>query len=458
MSATQPNRRRFLEAMGMASLAATVGSTGVRPAGGAESPKAPSDKLALDGGTPVRSGTLSAQPYGPQFYDEAEQRELLDVLRSRAPFRWWHAGSKVLEFEEAYAKHISVKHALAVTSGTTALLTAMAALEIGPGDEVILPAWTWYADYDAVVLAGALPVFAEIDETFDLDPSDLEARITPRTKAVIVCHLQGTPADLDPILEIARRHQLHVLEDCAQCLGGKYKGRYVGSIGDIGINSFQLSKTITAGEGGAVVTNDPLLFERALRFHDVGSLRSPYQEALGGGLLAAFASCNFRMNEFTGAVLKAQLGKLETICRLLRQNAKTVRDGIADLPGLKLRKTGDLEGDIGVGVFIDLGTRQRRDRFLRALRAEGIAANGPAGSAILPTDPRIENKVTIHPAWPSFSSPEGKAVQYGAACCPKTIDIIGRFGGVVMDPHFTQRDLEDIIRAIRKVYPAIMRS
>jgi len=383
---------------------------------------------------------------------------LLDVLRSRAPFRWWHAGSKVLEFEEAYARHISVKHALGVTSGTTALLTAMAALEIGPGDEVILPAWTWYADYDAVVLAGALPVFAEIDESFDLDPGDIAARITPRTKAVIVCHLQGTPADLDPILDIARRHKLRVLEDCAQCLGGTYRGRYVGSLGDIGINSFQLSKTITAGEGGAVVTNDPVLFERAVRFHDVGSVRSPYQEALGGGLLAAFAACNFRMNEFTGAVLKAQLGKLETICRLLRQNAKTVRDGIADLPGLKLRKTGDFEGDVGVGVFIDLGTRQRRDRFLRAMRAEGIAANGPAGSVILPTDQRIENKVTVHPAWPTFNSPEGKAIRYGAACCPRTIDIIGRFGGVVMDPRFTQRDLEDIIRAIRKVFPAIMRS
>jgi 8-amino-3,8-dideoxy-alpha-D-manno-octulosonate transaminase len=342
-----------------------------------------------------------------------------------------------------------------VTSGTTALYTAMAALQIGPGDEVILPAWTWYADYDAIVLSGALPVFAEIDESFAIDPSDIEARITPRTKAIIACHLQGTPADMDPILEIARKHKIRVLEDCAQCAGGRYKGKYVGTIGDMGINSFQLSKTITAGEGGAVTSNDPELFERAMRFHDVGVLRSPYTESLGGGLLAAFAACNFRMNEFTGAVLKGQLTKLETICKGVRGNSRKVREGISDLPGLKLRKTPDVEGDLGVAVFLEFDTNERRDKFLRAMRAEGIDASGPGGSAILPTDERIEKKVTIHPAWPSFSSPEGKAIQYGGACCPRTIDILDRAGGVIMDPKFSKQDVNDIVKAIRKVYLAI---
>jgi 8-amino-3,8-dideoxy-alpha-D-manno-octulosonate transaminase len=228
----------------------------------------------------------------------------------------------------------------------------------------------------------------------------------------------------------------------------------VGSIGDIGINSFQLSKSITSGEGGAVVTNDAELFERAVRFHDVGSLRSPYKEDFQGGLLAAFASCNFRMNEFTGAVLKGQLQKLDTICRGLRNNARKVREGIADLPGLKLRKTPDQEGDLGVTVFLDHGTRQRRDRFLRALRAEGVHATGPGGSVILPTNERIEKKVTVHPAWPSFQSPEGKAIRYGSECCPRTIDIIGRHGGVIMDPNFTDEEVKDIVRAIRKVYLA----
>jgi 8-amino-3,8-dideoxy-alpha-D-manno-octulosonate transaminase len=447
------SRRDFLATVGAAGAASLV----ARPATAQAGPAAASEveKLAIDGGTPVRTDGLHYRPYGPQFYDDVEKQELIDVLDSKAPFRWRGAESKVLQFEKAYADHIGVKHAVAVTSGTTALFTAMAALEIGPGDEVILPAWTWYADYDAIVLSGALPVFAEVDDSFNIDPQDIQDKITPQTKAIIAVHLQGCPADLDPILAIARQHNLRVLEDCAQCLGGRYKGRYVGSIGDIGINSFQLSKSITAGEGGAVVTSDSELFERAVRFHDVGALRSPYKDNLQGGLLAAFASCNFRMNEFTGAVLKGQLQKLETICSGLRNNARKVRAGIADLPGLKLRHTPDVEGDLGVTVFLDMGSRERRDQFLRALRAEGIAASGPGGSAILPADKRIETKATIHPEWPSFNSPRGRAIQYGSACCPRTIDSLGRHGGVIMDPNFSDDDVRDIVHAIRKVYLAM---
>ena len=298
-------------------------------------------------------------------------------------------------------------------------------------------------------------VFAEIDDSFAMDPGDIEHRITPRTKAIVPSSLQGGVADMDPIMEIARKHKVRVMEDFSQCVGGRYKGNYLGSIGDIGINSFQLGKTITSGEGGAVVTNDPELFERAIRFHDVGTIRSPYREELKGGLLAGFTGCNFRMNEFTGAVLKGQEQKLETICSRLRTNARKVREGIADLPGLKLRKTADLDGDLGVTVFLDHGTRQRRDRFLRALRAEGISASGPGGSVILPIDKRIENKATVHPDWPTFNSPQGKAIRYGAECCPRTIDIIGRHGGVIMDPNFADDDLKDIVHAIRKVYLAL---
>jgi len=445
------NRREFLTTVGALGAGSILMGSGGAGQGLAAEGK---ERLAMDGGTPVRKNELHSRPYGPQFYDDAEARELVDVLKSRSPFRSGREGSKVFEFERAYAAHIGVKHVVGVTSGTTALYTAMAGLEIGPGDEVILPAWTWYADYDAVVLCGALPVFVEIDESLAMDPKEIEAKITPRTKAIVPSHLQGGVADMDPILEIARKHKLRVVEDCAQCCGGRYKGKYVGSIGDMGINSFQLSKTITSGEGGAVTSNDAKLFERAVRFHDVGTLRI-HSPDLGGGILAAFASCNFRLNEFTGAVLKAQVQKLPTICNRLRANARKVREGIADLPGLKMRKMPDPEGDLGVTVFLDHGTQKRRDRFLRALRAEGIGASGPGGSVILPIDHRIENKVTLHPAWPSFQSPEGKAIRYGRECCPRTIDILGRMGGVIMDPNFSDDDLKDIIQAMRKVYLAM---
>lgn len=444
------NRRQFLETLGSASILVGSGVPLRNLAAGAV------EKLALDGGEPVRKSRLSARPYGPQFYDDVEKRELLQVLESRVPFRWSRGeSSKVLAFEKEYAAHLGAKFALGVTSGTAALYTAMAALEVGPGDEVILPAWTWYACYDAIVLSGALPVFAEIDESFDIDPDDLERKITPQTKAIMAVHLQGCPCDMDAILAIARKHNLRVLEDCAQCAGGRYKGKYVGTIGDIGINSFQLTKTITAGEGGAVVTSDPKLFERAFRFHDFGALHSPYTEALGGGLLAAFAACNFRMNEFTGAVLRGQLQKLETICGGLRANARKVRQAIADLPGIKFRKSPDLEGELGVGVFLDWGNQERRDKFLQAMSAEGISASAPGGSVILPIAQRIEKKSTVHPAWPSFQSPRGKAIQYGRECCPRTIEILNRAGGVIMDPKFNEEDVRDIAKAIRKVYLAM---
>ena len=452
MNESKKSRRQFLEAAGAVSAASIVTATaGMNSSFGAEG----KEKLAIDGGTPVRKTPLHHQAYGPQFYNEVEKQEILEVLDSRKPFRWWKGDSKSLQFEQAYAAHLGVKYAIGVTSGTTALAAALAALEIGPGDEVILPAWTWYADYDTVVLAGALPVFAEVDLSLNIDPTDIEARITPRTKAIIAVSLQGCPADMDPILAIARKHNLRVLEDFSQCVGGRYRGKYLGSMGDIGISSFQQSKTITAGEGGAVVTNDPELFERAVRAHDVGSIRAPYTEMLGGGRIPGFAASNYRMNEFTGAILKAQEQDLETICTKLRANARKVREGIADLPGLKMRKTPDLEGDLGVTIFLDHGNQQQRDRFLRALRAEGISASPPGGSVILPINERVENKVTVHPEWPSFTTPQGKAIRYGRESCPQTIDVQSRLGGVIMDPNFAEEDINDIITGIRKVYLAM---
>src|SRR5437868_13217625 len=170
--------------------------------------------LAISGGTPVRAKPLKGGFWGPQYYDEEEQQQLKDVLSTRRPFRWYGPGDeppmKVATFEKEFAARIGTRYALGVTSGTAALQCAMAALQIGPGDEVILPAWTWHSCYNAIVLAGALPVFAEIDTSFNIDPSDIEQRITPRTKALMAVHLQGNPCDMDRILTIARKHQLQV--------------------------------------------------------------------------------------------------------------------------------------------------------------------------------------------------------------------------------------------------------
>lgn len=419
-------------------------------------------RLALDGGRPVRAKPLSNRHWGPLFYDEKERAELYDVLETGRPFRWYGSGGeppmKVATFEKEFAARMQTRFSLAVTSGTAALQTAVNAVGIGPGDEVVVPAWTWHSCSSAVIMAGALPVFAEIDESFNIDPADMERKITPRTKLVMAVHLEGNPADMDPILRIAKKHGVKVLEDCAQAVGGSYKGRPLGSMGDIGIFSHQVNKTISAGEGGSVITSDPVLFERAARFHDVGMIRPLHLRGIGEPAVDRFVGVNFRMNEFSGGVMLAQLRKLDTIISASRASARRIYDGIGDLPGIRFRKLPDPDGDIGVSVQIEFDSKQRRDHFVKAMKAENMPARPPSGSAILPVQPYIENKVTAHPGWPTWRTGRGATIRYGAESCPQTIDVLSRFGGVAIDPKFTRRDTDDIIAAIRKVYPVVMQS
>jgi 8-amino-3,8-dideoxy-alpha-D-manno-octulosonate transaminase len=432
------DRRDFLAA----AAAAAIGTAQAAP------------QLAVDGGTPVRSKPLGGLNWGPQYYDGKEQQQLEEVLASRNPFRYYNSldKSKVALFENEWGARMQTKYALAVTSGTAALHVAMAALEVGPGDEVILPAWTWYSCYNTVIQAGALPVFAEIDESFNLDPKTIEPLITPQTKAIMAVHLQGNPADMDPILSIARKHGLKVLEDASQSVGASYQGKPLGSMGDIGIYSLQQTKTITAGEGGVLATSDPYLFERACRFHDV-TVRKDFPTKL-----SFIPGLNYRMNEFTGGVLLAQLRKLDTIIGDVRRNARRVYDGIRDLPGAHPRHLPDPAGELGTGIFLGFRTAADRQRYADAMKAEGIPVSAPGGSVILPIVPEIERKVTVTPRWPSFSSERGKSIRYGRECCPRTIDILSRFAGVMMNPKYTQRDTDDAIAAVRKVYPAIVKA
>lgn len=414
--------------------------------------------LALDGGTPVRATPLRARHFGPLYYDESEWTFLREVWQARSPFRFWNfemkLPDKVAALEREFAEKMGVKYALAVNSGTTALEAALAALEVGPGDEVVLPAWTWHSCFHAVVRMGALPVCAEIDESFNLDPSRVEEAFSPRTKVLMIVHLQGNPADMDRLLPLARKRGIRVLEDVSQAVGASYKGRRLGSMGDIAAASLQVNKTISAGEGGMVYTNDPVLFERAVRFHDVGTLRQVHEERLGGAKLEPMPGSNFRMTEFTGAVLLAQVRKLDRIVGDIRAVARRVYEGIADLPGLRTRLLPDPAGELGVGVYLDLGSKAARDHFLKAMRAENVPASPPSGSVILPVQNYAEKKLAVHPEWPSFRVGRGPQIRYGTASCPRTIDILGRFGGVLLDPKFSEADTRDIVAAIRKVYPA----
>jgi len=395
---------------------------------------------------------------GPQFFDEKEQEALREVVESGSPFRYWGPGrpQKVQRFEDDFARYMGTRFALGVTSGTAALDCAVAGLDIGPGDEVIVPAYTWWSDYTCVVHAGALPVFADIDRTFNLDPKDFERKITPRTKAVIAVHLLGGLCDLDPILEIARRRKIAVLEDAAQCVGGSYHGKKLGSLGDVGIYSFQINKMITSGEGGALVTSDPTIYERAARFHDMGSIRAPFTSRIGSSQLQTFAGENFRMNEFTGAVLGAQLTKLDMMIAQLRGHAAAVYEGIRGVEGIRLRQQPDPAGDIGYCVGFETKDKAARDRCLQELRQRKIPASTLTGSVLLPIQESVINKRARHPNWPSFSSPQGKAIQYGPETCRQTLGVFDRFVVVRMGTRYTDKIDSYIIDAIRQVHGMVV--
>jgi dTDP-4-amino-4,6-dideoxygalactose transaminase len=394
---------------------------------------------------------------GPQFFDKHEEQALMEVLESRSPFRYWGPGNpeKVLRFEENFAKYMQTRFALAVTSGTAALDCAVAGLGIGPGDEVIVPAYTWWSDYTCVVHAGALPVFADIDSSLNLDPADFKRKLTPRTKAVIAVHLLGGPCDMDPIMETARKNNVAVLEDCAQCVGGSFRKKTLGSIGAVGIYSFQVNKMITSGEGGAVVTSDPVIYERSARFHDMGTIRRLFLNRAGPSRVQTFAGENFRMSEFTGAVLGAQLSKLDSMLAQLRGNAEAIYNGIKSIDGIRLRYRPDPDGDIGYGVFFETKDRASRDRCIRQLRQQKVPASTLTGSVLLPVEESVINKRARHPNWPSFNSPEGKNIKYGPDSCRQTLGIFDRFVQVRVGAKYTQRINDHIIDTIRSVYNSL---
>jgi 8-amino-3,8-dideoxy-alpha-D-manno-octulosonate transaminase len=266
---------------------------------------------------------------GAELIGKEEITEVMDVLETGVLMRYGFDKErkgifKVREFEEAFAQYCQAKYALGVTSGSSALKVALTAMDVGPGDEVICPAFTFLATYEAVIEVGAIPVMADIDETLNLDPDDIERKITPCTKAVIPVHMCGAPAHIDKIMAVARKHNLLVLEDNAQGCGGSYRGKKLGTFGDMGIFSFDYYKTVTTGEGGMVLTDNKDLSLRAEWYHDHGHDHNPnVGRAMEGRTILGF---NYRMNELQGALGLAQLRKLDTIIALQKINKQAINE------------------------------------------------------------------------------------------------------------------------------------
>lgn len=311
---------------------------------------------------------------GFEIFGDEEKKEVADVMENGFIFRYnfdpvRNGRWKAKEMEELLCEKMGVKHAHLLSSGTAALQTALAAAGIGAGDEVIVPPFTFVASVEAVIMAGAVPVFAEIDETLCLSPEGIEAAITPKTKAVNLVHMCGSMAKIDEIKAICERHDIILLEDACQAIGGSYKGKALGSIGDMGCFSFDSVKTVTCGEGGAVITNNQSIYDHSHKFTDhghdhVGNDRGAETHPIMG--------LNFRISELNAALGLAQLRKLDDIIATQRKNKATIKEAMSSIEGVTFREIPDPEGDSAGFLTFMLESEEKTVEINKKLAENGV--------------------------------------------------------------------------------------
>ncbi len=311
---------------------------------------------------------------GFELYGNEERKELQDVLDNGVLMRYGFDGMrnghwKAKELEKLIEQKFQVKHAQLTTSGTTALNVALSVLGIGYGDEVILPTFTFVASFEAILMAGAIPVFVDVDESLTLDPIAVEKAITPKTKAIMVVQMCGSMAEMDTLMAIAKKHNIKLVEDACQAIGGTYKGKVLGSIGHAGCFSFDYVKTITCGEGGAMVTNDTELYNLADNLTDHG------HDHIGsdrGAETHPFIGYNYRISELHAAVGVAQIRKLDTILEIQRRNKKIIKDILSEIPELKFRKIYDLAGDNASFLSFFMPSIEQNNQLVTAFKTNGV--------------------------------------------------------------------------------------
>ncbi len=398
-------------------------------------------KLAIDGGEPIRKKPFPKWP----VWDENEVNALKNVLESGV---WGVGGSKVPEFEQKFASYVGVEYGICVTSGTTALEIALRAADVGPGDEVIVPPYTFMATASAVLQIKAIPIFADIDKnTYNLDPSAMESAITERTKAVIPVHIGGCPADMDKIMEIAKKHNLVVIEDCAQAHSAEWKGRKVGSIGDMGCFSFQSSKNLCAGEGGIITTNNKEFGDKCWSFHNCGRIRQGawYEHPLLGS--------NLRMTEWQAGILLAQMERLDEQTKIRNHNALYLSKKLGEIDGIKPLVRDERVTTHAYHLYIFRYDSSKfnnvpKYKFIEALNAEGV----PCSSGYNPLYKDDLFKAPIQKCPISCGYYKGE-VDYSKVYCPVTEKACSEEAVWLFQSMFlgTESDMDDIVNAICKI-------
>jgi dTDP-4-amino-4,6-dideoxygalactose transaminase len=373
------------------------------------------------------------------------------VIESKQLFRYRGGeGGESETFETEWSTKIGSKYTIAVTSGTAALIMGMVGMSIGPGDEVIVPAYTFMATALGPLAVGAVPVLADVNESLTIDPADIERKITSRTKAIIPVHMVGLPCDMDAIMEIAKRHDVKVLEDACQADGGSYGGKRLGSIGDAGAFSYNHFKIMTCGEGGALVTDDKEIYERALIFHDGGC---SFRDHAPGMQAQFFAGWNFRINEILSAILRVQLTRLDGMLDAMLTEKRTIINELEGAGPFTFNPINDVEGDCGTTLGLMFGDEPTMRAFLAGCNDAGVDAGTPidSGRHVYTNWEPIMDKLGSHnPAFDAYQLAD-VPVEYTGDMCQSTLDILSRTAYLYSDPERSRDDLDAMIEKVKAV-------
>ncbi|NLZ56566.1 MAG: DegT/DnrJ/EryC1/StrS family aminotransferase [Clostridiaceae bacterium] len=371
------------------------------------------------------------------------------VIESGCMFSASSALQEVNKFQREWAEYLGVNYSILVSGGTAALTCALVGMGIGPGDEVIVPAYPFMATALAVTSVGAIPVLAEVDETLTIDLNDVEKKLTPNVKAVIPVAIVGFPCEMDRLMTMARQHNFLVLEDACQADGGSYKGKRLGSWGDAGAFSFNDYKIISAGEGGAVVTDDRQIYERALIHHDGGAAFRPYAGEL---TTPVFMGTQYRVSEITGAIMRVQLGRLDGILRDLRRVKAEIMRGLAGTDGICFNPSHDLDGDCGTTLPFLFDTEKRARDFAAKISAVTPWLPIDSGKHVYANwSPMLERRGACHPAMNPYNMEANRHLRttYAPDMCPQTLDLLSRTVFISLQPNWSAERIDSIVREVR---------
>ena len=374
------------------------------------------------------------------------------AINSKDFFKINSSGCEVLNFENEYKEYMGGEHCLLMSSGFGALVSALVGLGIGPGDEVIVPAYTYIATALAVTAVGAIPVIADIDETLTIDIAEIEKKISAHTKAIIPVHIMGFPCNMNEICDLAKKNGIAIVEDACQSIGGKFGGRFLGSIGDAGAYSFNYYKVLSSGEGGALLTNNRKIYERALIYHDSSAVAF-FGTQLDGISEPLFGGTEFRISDITGAILREQLKKLPDIIADLHKNKFALIEKLSDK--ITVAPSHDAEGDCATTLSLRFDSAEECRAFAEKCIAEGLGITIPidTGKHIYTNWTQImEKRGAHHPALDPFLMKQNEGLQhdYSMDMCPKTLDLLSRTAYIAINPDWTAEDVEKAAEIINK--------